>query len=93
MAVALQSMLRGSSRPCFRAFLSLKRTKAARGVTTTGMMMVKLPKAQRQPGPESTDCATGPPIQVVIMYGDVAKESMRARFLSVEVSAMKTVRM
>ena len=39
-----------------------------------------------------TLCESGPPNQVVIIYGEVAMESMSDRFLSVDVSEMKTVR-
>jgi hypothetical protein len=75
------------------ALRSLKSTTAASGTTTMGITMVKIPKPHRQPGPCKVDCATGPPIHVVIMYGDVANDSIRARFLRVLVSAMKTVMM
>jgi hypothetical protein len=54
--------------------------------------MVNIPNPHRQPGPSRTLWEIGPPIQVVIMYGEVANDNMRARFFNAEVSEIKTVK-
>jgi len=56
---------------------------------TRGVMMAKAPKPQRQPGPFRKAVARGPPIQVVMMYGDEEKANMKDLFLRDEVSAIK----
>ena len=63
-----------------------------RGRTTAGVIIAHIPKPHGQPGPASTRSETGPPAQVVKMNGEVAKDSMRDRFLSDVVSDMKTVK-
>jgi hypothetical protein len=54
-----------------------------------GVMMAKAPKPHLNPGPFKKAVASGPPIQVVAMYGEEMKANMKARFLRCEVSATK----
>ena len=63
-----------------------------RGVTTTGTRMVKIPNPHLKPGPARMASVIGPPIQVVTTYGELAKASIKDRFLRDEVSATNTVK-
>lgn len=52
--------------------------------------MVKVPNPHRKPPADSRKAvASGPPIHVVMMYGELMKANANARFLRAEVSAMK----
>src|SRR5687767_6278688 len=81
-----------SRRPSFLALCWFQKKIAHSGRTTTGVTMAQTPRPHRQPGPARAASAMGPPLQVVKMKGEVAKDSIRDRFLRDVVSDMKTVR-
>jgi hypothetical protein len=81
-----------SKRPICLALRWFQKNIMQRGNTTAGVTIAQIPNPQGHPGPSKTSFEIGPPAQVAKMNGEVAKESMRERFLREVVSEMKTVR-
>jgi hypothetical protein len=57
-----------------------------------GVRIAHIPNPHRNPGPFRKLCATGPPHQTVIMYGEEVNPNIRPLFFKDEVSAMKIER-
>jgi hypothetical protein len=78
-------------RPRCSALRSCIFNKMNNGAHTTGTMMAKMPKPQRQLSTVSKkDSAAFEPANAVIMYGEEVKANARPRFLKDVTSAART---
>lgn len=80
-------MLSSGMSPAFLALLRFTFNIVKSGIAMNGVMMAKVPKAQRQlPTFSSKAWADLGPAKAVIMYGDEVKAKARPRFFKLVVS-------